>query len=297
MKSLCIVFSYNRQNVLRESLRTLFENTSFRFDEYVVLDDGSDENLKKSLLQFSIDYSTKESPISIMFNGRNNGYGPNFEHAYSILKLKNPEIVAFIESDYIFRRGFMEDVNFIFENSPYCVAIPGTSHPDFFKKGNEEALFKRIMVESFQEDIVGREYYFKKFAIGNIEVQGVSNSGGCFFLNWKRFKQYVFSDLDAKLDWEAYCNKSFHKFQDEKKYVYNDGIMTSAITYYWNKWAVKNNIDLSKNFPWIDICDCSIGNHLCALGINGKLPGISEGQTFVASPTWPENYNEWKRDL
>jgi hypothetical protein len=49
-----------------------------------------------------------------------------------------------------------------------------------------------------------------------------------------------------------------------------------------------NNIDLSKNFPFLSICDYSISEHICGGGVNGMI--VPEGQTFVCSPTWNNKY-------
>lgn len=289
------IFTYNRPKVLNSCVSSLLNNEdSKHFSEINFYDDCSEDQLKYSLLDFSIKNS-KFIPINLYLNGKNYHYAYNFKLAYNKIKIRNPDLVFFVESDYVFRPGFMQEVLDVFENNPYCLAMPGTSHPDYHDQEKIKNLFPNVMKGFLGEDIPERELYFKPFdqtiKNKNFKLQAVSNSCGCFFFNYKRLKETILSDMKVR---DEFNEKIFNAIETDVEIngvkMFDDGKFTSILTYYWSKWANLNSIDTTKNFPWLDICDYSIGNHLCALGVNGKLPGLKEGETFVGSPKWQQEY-------
>jgi glycosyltransferase involved in cell wall biosynthesis len=299
MKLIHIVLSYNRPKVLARCLSTLINNTEIKPDEIWVLDDGSEAGLRKGLVEFVNTYSTPQLPINVVLCGRNYGIGWAFENAYNIIKWKNPEVVGIIEADYIWRKGYMEDIMAVFAASPHTVAIPGYDHPDMYDQHKLNNTFPEIMKEQFGSDVEARPYFYKPFdlptSLGNIKVQGVSNSCGCHFLNWKRVNELLLTTHDKNDEFWHWMDRAFHKWGVTDRSRASDGHISGTLTFLWERWAKLANIDITKNFAWLDICDHSIGQHLCGLGINGHLPGMQEGMTFVGSPHWPEAPDTFKR--
>jgi len=299
MKLLYIYFTYNRPKVLADCLRTTLSNTKIFPNEIYILDDCSDLNIQSSLFKFAKENSSIEMPIHLILNGCNLGIGRQFESAYNLMRVLNPEFIFMVESDYVFRREYMEDCMAVIESNPNVVAIPLTSHPDFYNKEKTDNFFPKLMIQQFRKDIINREYMYKPFEIdtkrGKILVQGGSNSCGSCFLAYHRFNK-ILEDLndqtrDVVSEYWQWMKIAFTKDEINNKKMANDAIMTCALTWYWYEWAKKNSLDLTKNFPWLDICDASIGQHLCIGGVNGNVPGMVEGQTFVGSPVWKtENF-------
>jgi hypothetical protein len=186
----------------------------------------------------------------------------------------------------------------VFEASPYTVAIPGTSHPDFIDRSKTHGMFSSLMVKQFGKDVECRKYLYNPFylntKIGDIKVQGSSNSCGCQILHWKRINELLLTNDEYKKEWNHWIDRACHKWGDD---IYgrqraSDDYMTSTVTFFWERWANLNGIDISKNFAWLDIFDYSISSHRCIGGINGIVPGMQEGDTFLTSNGWDNKYLE-----
>lgn len=81
--------------------------------------------------------------------------------------------------------------------------------------------------------------------------------------------------------------RGFHKWGGERRYA-SDAHMSGTPTYYWEQWAKRKGLELSKEFAALDICDYSMSNHVVGGGINsGNCP---EGYTFLISPKWKDEY-------
>ena len=287
MKIIAYIFTYNRKIILQKCLETVLKENCSKFTEINIIDDCSEKDIKYSLLDFSI-RNSNTLPINIYLKNRRIGHLDSFKLAYNSLKAKNTDIVFFVESDYIFRSNYLDDVINIFNANPYCLAIPATSHPDYHSDSQIKDLFPRVMREHLGEDIPERDLYFKSFyqEINNktYKLQGVTNSCGCFFLNYKLLKT-IFND-------EVFGNEFENKLDSSMESIINgvpmlnDGNFTSTLTYYWSKWAYELGLDMTKNFAWLDMCSNSIGTHKCFGGINGMFPGLKEGDSFVDSPVW-----------
>lgn len=293
MDLLYIIFSYNRPNILSKSLHSLFANGGAQPNEAWILDDGSDSQQRLSLVHFASQNSSNETPINVVACGKNYGIGWAFEQAYNILKWKNPKYCFFVESDYVFRKNAVSDCLALFEANPYLLAIPGTSHPDMYDRQKTHDLFPKLMMEQFPSDIPARDKMYIPFEIetknGKMLVQGASNSCGCHILHWERTQQF-FNDINRIDDFWRWMDRAFNKHSGGDRRNASDQHISCTLTWYWYEWAQKHNIDLTKNFPWIDICDYSIAQHCCGMGKNGMI--VPEGYTFVGSPKWDEKYLE-----
>lgn len=303
MKTLFVYLTYNRPKVLEQCLATSLGNTSVPIDEAWIVDDGSERAIQANITNFALQ-NRDRLPINLVLNQKNYGIGWNFEMAYNIMRIKDPEYICFLEADYIFRKGWLEDCMAVFDAAPYTVAILGTSHPDCYDRQKTHGLFPKLMMEQFPKDVAGREYMYQPFGLetsrGKISVQGASNSCGCSIFAWQRFKK-ILQELDSlKGEEVGYYEREYWRWMDrafnkqaggDRRYA-SDQHFSGTVTGLWYEWAeaLKQDFDLSKNFPWLDICDYSIADHKCALGINGMVPGMKEGDTFVGSPVWNEKY-------
>lgn len=296
------ILTYNRPKILSHCLSTAFSNTTVKPNAVFIFDDGSVPEVKRALLEFSIENSKSEMPIHIEFHGVNMGVGWNFENLYRKIEQHSPDIAVIIESDYIWRKGWLEDCLAVFEASPWTVMIPGTSHPDFRDTDNTKRKLPTYMSNQFGFDLESRPVLYTPFNLettrGPILVQGVSNSCGCLVLNWRRL-QKILHEGDAQLqtfttkdyNTRSYWNwmsKAFHKNQD--RHSASDAFMSGTLSMFAERYMKDLGIDIFKNFGSLDICDFSISNHMCAGGLNGMVPGMKEGETFIISPTWNEKY-------
>lgn len=290
-----IILTYKRPKIASLCLQTLFNNTQIKPNLTWIIDDGSDKQMQNNLLSFS---QNNNFNTNLLIKNKNHGVAYSFEDAYSIMRTQNPDIAVIVESDYIWRNGWLEDCLSLFFANPYVVAVPGTSHPDMYDKYKTFTEFPKLMIDQFGKDVKAREYMYSPFDVKcddfNIKVQGVSNSCGCNVIFWKRFNTILkeINQIDTFWFW---MDRAFHKWGNLDRRTASDAHLSGTITYLWEEWAIKNNIDLAKNFAWLDICDYSIGQHVCGGidSINGKI--VPEGQTFINSPSWPNDWQTFKR--
>ncbi len=303
MNILFVILSYNRPYVFQECQRTLFENTQIRPDLTYILDDCSERAMRKALTDFTISKTEAGTPINLLINNRNLGVGHQFETAYALTKQHEPEIVCFIESDYIFRNNWLEDVMAVFEASPHTIAIAGTDHADMYQKRKTDGEFCKLMIDQFGYDLASRPLLYKPFRlatqVGPIEVFGVSNSCGCQILHFGRIKRMLAEmkrEGFTESDYWRHMERGFHKGMDRQRA--SDAHMSGTNSFFWENWALYKQIDIMKNFGFLNILP-SISRHLCSQGINGRLDPrlFPEGTDFpgVNSGTFPEDYNNWTR--
>jgi len=297
MNILYIILTYERPKVAGLCINTLLNNSSIKPTEIFINDDGSCESMQNGLLSFC-SQNKNIVPITLHLSNKNQGVGVAFETVYDTIKKKNPDIAVIVESDYIWRKDWLKDVLDVFESSPYTIGIPGTSHPDVIDREKTHKFYPSLMIEQFGEDVKAREFMYKPFDLntknGIIKVQGASNSCGCQIIHWKRINEFILSDSEYLKTWNYWIDRA--TFKNDKspfgRHKASDAFMTSTPTYLWEKWAIKNNIDISKNFAWLDIFDYSISSHRCAGGINGHVNGLQEGDTFLYSNGWKNEYLE-----
>ena len=303
MKVNFIILTYNRPIVLRKCLETVFNNTEIIPSETFVIDDGSEPDMRMALADYCTKNSRNDSPINLSLAGKNYGIGYTFEKAYNIMRQNEDDDVLFaiIESDYIWRKGWLEDVIAVFEASPNTISIAGVDHPDMVDKNKTHGTFVDLMKEQFGEDIESRDNLYKEFIIntsrGDIKVRPVSNSCGCQIIHWGRLKK-ILKDGDLTHGLTPFSTENFWKWMDrafhkngtgDRRYA-SDGHMSCTLTYFAEKWMKHSNIDITKNFGMLSISDYSISQHICGKGVNGMI--VPEGQTFVISPTWKDEYLE-----
>lgn len=268
------ILAHDRPKVLKQSLDSLSRNDLFK--KVSILIDNPEENVEEVVSNFVL--KNKHIDIQVLPNPRLKGsiiasiYKETFD--------SNNDIIGIIETDYIFRPQYLEEVKDIFEYYSNTLSICGYHHPD---TQNPELTFKHfpeITKKFFGKDIDNRNKMYQPFetTINNKKylLQGVSNHTGCHFINCKILKQILKDDLENFLNFITDLAAA-HGFCDGK--------LCSAYQIYWEKWAKSNNLDMSINFPILDICDYSISNHyggggLCVEGIDGEMVN------WIKSPTW-----------
>lgn len=301
-----ILFSFQRPRVLEAALKTLLRNTKIIPKDFYILDDGSDKNLQQELLKCVWDINDQFCPAHLYLAAKNRGISYNFELGYNIMRASESNgIFAFIESDYIFRKGYLEDVIAVFEASPYTIAIAGVDHPDMVDRQKTHGTFVNLMTEQFGEDVQSRSNLYNEFELettrGKIKVRSISNSCGCMFIHWGRLKK-ILKEGDIKNNalnqfggigmssiystekyWE-WMDRAWNKHNPPDRKYASDGHLSCTLTYFAEKYMIDNHVDISKNFGMLSISDRSISQHLCGGGVNGG--NYPEGSTFVISPTF-----------
>lgn len=293
MNIIFLIPFYQRPSIAQASINTLINNTNITPNEVYFIDDGSDPAMRRALLEISINSS--KFPIHFHSHGKNCGIGHTFEEIFDIIRRKEPDIAVICESDYIWRKEWLEDCLAVFEASPNTVAIPGVHHPDMYDRNKTHGEFVGIMKGYFSQDISNREHLYKPFNLetsrGSITVQGVSNSCGAQILHYGRVREFFFNQLKKEDFFWHWIGKACFKDKPEMRHSASDGAMTSTISWLWDRWAREvAQLDLSKNFGWLDIADFSISSHKCGNGRNGVLPGIKEGDTFLDTDKWKDEY-------
>jgi glycosyltransferase involved in cell wall biosynthesis len=294
MESLLVLFTYNRPQILKACIETCFGNTKYEFDEVLIINDGSRPETSGPVAQFVLaNQPHPKTKFSLMHFGKNQGYSYAAEFAFNYAKWRNPKYFFFVEQDYVFRKGWAEDALAVLEAAPNTLALSGYSNPDFFDKSKTEVMFPQIIKEDFGEDICAREFMHNPFVLntkrGDILVQGTSNSCGTAVVNWDEFMSFLHAYPEI---WEKVIERACNMQAGGNRQNYGDGPFSHGLSHYFYKWhrEMKAPEWFEKNFPWLDICDFSISNHINggAESINGKI--VPEGSTFVSSPRWNDEY-------
>lgn len=283
MKVDIIVLTYNRPNVLSACIQTLFNNAQYPINQATILDDGSSPQIQNSLLKFAQDNSNGPFPIHFFANGKNLGIGYQFERAFNIMRYSEADVVCLIESDYVWRAGWLKDVVSVFEASPKTLAIAGCNHPDMYDRAKTHGVFVQLMKDQFNRDIPNRNKLYIPFELNGIKVQGVSNSCGCKMVHWGRLKKLLRKNNLESRYWN-WMDRAFNKQEGGDRRHASDAHMSGTISYYGTMCqALQEN-----EFAFLDICDYSISQHVCGGGANGMI--VPEGSTFICSPNWKDEY-------
>lgn len=294
MRTAVIFLTYNRPNIGAMSISSALKNTDIKPVETVIIDDCSEKQWKSSLFMFA-----QDNGITFLSHGRNMGIGYTFEKAYNLIRqYEDIDVVAIIETDYLWRKGWMEDCLAVFEASPHTIAIAGCNHPDMYLREKTHGTFVDLMKDQFGHDLQAREHLYKPFTLkttrGDIQVQGVSNSCGCQIMHWGRIRQMFYDFPKLEGEYWKWMDRAFHKNGTGNRRYASDAHMSGTLSMfaeYWMRW--KHDITVSENtshFGFLDICDHSISTHICGMGINGMI--VAEGETFVGSPKWNDEFLE-----
>lgn len=291
------IVTYNRAKIAGTSINSLLNNTSITPRAVWIIDDGSEPEFQTQLFNFSQTNKNK-LPINLVLHARNKGIGHTFEVAYSLIdQSEDLDIACFIESDYIFRQGFLEDIEAVFEANENILAIAGTNHEDMYNRQKTHGTFVDLMKEQFSKDLSSRQNLYQPYdldtKLGKIKVQGVSNSCGCMMIHWKRLKAAInrleVNNLIQKGDYQLYLNRAFNKgVTHDTRANASDAYLSQTISMFSEMDMSLRGVDITKNFGFVSICDFNISSHRAGMGRNGMI--VPEGETFMDSPGWKHEY-------
>lgn len=301
MKISHILLTYQRPNILQTAINTLLSNAVIKPDELWILDDGSDFQLKQALLNGSKEITETICPTNVIFAGKNRGIGYNFEMAYNLMRQSDSDVVCFIESDYIWRKGWLEDCLAVFEASPHTIAIAGTNHMDMYDASKTGNTFPDLMIKQFGKDLNQREHLYKDFSLetsrGKIQVRGVSNSCGCMIVHWGRLRNLLMvGDINHDLtefstsNYWTWMDRAFNKNGTGNRKDASDGHMSQTLAFFAERYMEFRGVDITKNFGILSISDFNISQHICGKGRGA--PHLQEGETFNLSINWNPEYLE-----
>ena len=138
------------------------------------------------------------------------------------------------------------------------------------------------------DDNLPRKKLFKPFKLptklGVIEVEGVSNTCGCFVANFQNILALEREHPDVS---KIVLAKSFGKLPGQSRRYFGDGVYSHGLSYFWNKDQT-NIQNADEDFAIYNVYDYALGNHLNGNGINA--PHIPDFSTSVPSHNWKEIY-------
>ena len=287
MKLLNIIFTKNRLNTLKESLRTVFENTNINADKTIIIDDNSEDAVKDYLISFQKKYPN----VELHFNNTNEGYARNYWKAYNLVKFYNPEYVFFIESDYIFRKNYLEESIEFFRQLPDLFVVKGFAHKEYYNRDKIIPWFKEATIEQFGTPLNSCENLYIENKLdsyyGQIKYMYSSHACGTILINWHRINK-VNQTSGYNLDrWilKACKNNQYGE-------ILNDGLVSSLYAKIWDSYYNACNERYSESGV-VFISDFGIADHRNSGGLNHD--GILEEGYSTVTANFPEDYNNFIR--
>lgn len=294
MKTIAVIFSYNRPTILWHCAQTLFENTEALPDEVVFIDDGStDPRVAEVLAKISEKWGQRTSVV-VLRKPANAGFSDSARIAFARARAKNPEHLYLIEGDYIFAKGGLDAVGDVLTNTEEgrnCFGIAGYDHPDFSRKLHRENNYPAEMVAQVGEDNVNRAALWRPFgALGQRQaylMERVSNTCFSCYLNWRHIA-HVASQMPALWDvlTAAADPKPIAGYPASAVFaaarVVDDGMLSNGLNLVWNRWAAHHGIDRDRFACWLNLKP-SVANHISGGGMHA---GCGELLTDAHSPSW-----------
>lgn len=274
MNSVAFIFAYNRGDTLHECLRSLFQNSQYVPDEVICIDDGStDPNVANAVEVAQVFYPQ----LKFWQKGTNRGLSDSAQMAMNYVRQTNPGYVFFIEGDYIYRKGGLDDLMDLFRNTTQghsCLGVAGYDHPNFYNSYMTDDVFPTCMVQQLGEDNVNRAVLHKPWsaASGNYHLELVSNTCWTSYLNWWKIQLVAteFPELWDLLD-QAIWPRENPNYPDSGKYkaarVVDDGMLSHALSLIWNNWAIEHDHDRAFHAAWLNIKP-SIATHVLTGGMH-----------------------------
>lgn len=294
MKILATVFAYNRPTILRHCVESIYANT-LQPDEVHLVDDGSNPQTAQTLDEL---YAARTDSLeqTVLIRKRwNRGASHSGRMALAYAHMENPKYWFPIEADYVFKRTAFETVIDTFENDDRgrnCLGIVGYDHPGFYHKPWRDQVFPDSMRAQVGEDNVNRAALYKMseagIAQGVSPLELASNTCPTCYLHWHKIQEIAeeFPDLNVLLG-EAFDPQDNPNYPDSGKYrkgnIIDDGMLSHAISLFWNRWAIKHGIDREKYAAWLNIKPSVAQNYT---GGGNHASGLAEMQTDGGSPSW-----------
>lgn len=274
MKTLALVFSYNRPETLADCLYSLFENSTFVPTTSIVIDDGS-SHPGNSLVLREFD---KRYELGILNKIPNSGLSSSAVLAMEMIRGNNPDFVFFIEGDYVFRKHGLDVVMDCLTNTPEgdtCLGIAGYDHPNQRQTIYRDHIFPNCMKAQVGEDNVNREALYQPRMVQgafSYSIELVSNTCFTSYLHWRNIMKVAeeFPELHDLLD-QACAPRDNPNYPDSGKYkaqrTVDDGMLSHALSLCWNRYALKHGLDRSRFGAWLNIRP-SVAEHRSEGGTN-----------------------------
>ena len=155
MSEICFIyFTYNRLNILKQSLQSSLFNTNIKPDDIFIFDDCSNEETQNFLKEFK--NQNKQFNIHLNINTINKGYASNYQNCFNILKNNKYKYLFFLETDYIWRKNYLEESIAILESEIDSVGVCGSSFKEFYEKDKYETWFSDVTKQQFGKDVSNR---------------------------------------------------------------------------------------------------------------------------------------------
>jgi hypothetical protein len=288
-----VYFSFNRLSILKESLRTSLSNTNIKPNHIYIFDDHSNEECQNYLKNFK--EKNKELNITLNINQENIGYAANYRKCFDILKNENFDYIFFLETDYIWRKGYLEECIELLEMEQDSVAVCGSSFKEFYEKEKCITWFANVTKQQFGKDVSNRPALYTskilKLKSYNMTIQYGTHSCGTFLFNKKRFFNNLNEDQKSRF-WVIMQEAT--KVINNKS-VINDGMITGGISILWDEYLnLKHKGNSFEKSAFIDIIDYVIGVHIEGGGINGS--DNPEGYTRYFPDKFPKKYDSFLRN-
>jgi hypothetical protein len=301
-----VLMVHNRLDMFEQSLDSMFCNTDFQFSEVLICNDGSNKGTTKEVFDYVYRHSGVQD-VNLLHFGKNQGQGCILEFILNYATYKNPKYLFLLEQDYEWRKDWAEEAVAVLENCPSAIMVPAQSHKSYYEDQYKNGGRPAQMIEYFGEDPLPRDFMHKPFDLDiknhhefqirdKIKIQAVSNTTTCNIINWHRFYK-LRVDSSKKYNgeerfWKEVVRKACGIGMDTRAIV-DDEIFSQGMCYFWYK-TYEKQINKNKDFPILDICDYSIGNHLDEGGHHSAESYIGAGGakgsvTRAGTEKWQQN--------
>ncbi len=306
MKIFVSVLCYDRPRILAASASTIMANAS-QYDSHVLFtDDGRNPEVARVLrhTQILAEGKVPTCPVFILSKSHSLGMVHSSKIQLAAVRSFNPQYWFIHESDYIFTHDCYRTVLDVFENTKQgqmCLGIVGYDHPNFYEPKFRDHIFPECMKAQVGEDNVNRAALHNpadarggdglRIRCGDGEpvmIELASNTCPTSYLNWHRIMEIgeLFPEIHDLLDQavDPRDNPNYPTSSDYRRLqMFDDGMLSHAISLVWNRWAIKHGVDRNKFGAWLNIKP-SVANAITGGGIHSS--DCPEGATTGGSPTW-----------
>lgn len=218
-----IIPYYNDEKHIERSLQSVLDQ-SYRNLEIILIDDGSEEELKEIL------HKTKDKRIKILRNNINEGISYSLNKG---IRISRGKYIARLDSDDIMTKDRIKlQVNFLKENKEYMVV--GTNHILINEKGD---ILQYVSYPETNEEIQIFKYFFNPLSHPTVLFK--SSEFKDFLYN----DDYIFCE-DYKL-WFEISKK--YKIANIPQYTTYYRLNSEGISSKNNKEQIENSIELILN--------------------------------------------------
>lgn len=274
------VFTYNRLDLLRRCCETLITGSKYVPEVVTFIDDCSTDDAVIPFLKDFIEKNKTRTQLCLIAKERNEGFSHSARCALRIVNRYDMDFVWFVESDYIFRDGACDEIHSLMTETAIgrmALGIVGYDHPQFQHSHAREMVFPHGMLNQCGEYPIAHRAMYRPFKVDGwqygSEVMFATNTCWTSFLNWRGI---IAMAREFPLFWDlwdqAFSPRENPFYSDSGKYksqrTVDDGMLSHAISWLWNHYAIKHGIDRSKYAGWLNIRP-SVAAHSFQGGMHG----------------------------